>query len=116
MAMIEKKKDKTEVAEKKEQKIKYRAYPDISTYVDYAKRTVEVEIALPGVAKDQISLKALPTWFYINAPRDEIEYTANYSWGVEIVPEKTTAKYYNGLLKITAHIKDPLESAKEIEF
>jgi HSP20 family molecular chaperone IbpA len=116
MAMIEKKKEKSEVTEKKEQKIRYRAYPDISTYVDYERRTVEVEISLPGVSKDQISLKALPTWFYINAPRDEIEYTANYSWGVEIVPEKTTAKYYNGLLKITAHIKDPLESAKEINF
>ncbi len=116
MAMIEKKKDKSEVAEKKEQKIRYRAYPDISTYVDYEKRTVEVEISLPGVAKDQISLKALPTWFYINAPRDEIEYTANYSWGIEIVPEKTKAKYFNGLLRITAYIKDPLESAKEINF
>ena len=114
--MIEKKKEKAEVKEHKEQKIRYRAYPDISTYVDYSKRTVEVEIALPGVAKDNISLKALPTWFALNAPRDEIEYCANYSWGVEIVPEKTTAKYYNGLLKVTAHIKDPLDGAKEIKF
>ena len=71
MAMIEKKKEKADVTEK-EQKIRYRAYPDISTYVDYSKRTVEVEIALPGVAKDEISLKALPTWFALNAPRDEI--------------------------------------------
>ncbi len=116
MAMIEKKKDKSEVAEKKEHKIKYRAYPDISTYVDYSKRTVEIEIALPGVSKENISLKALPTWFSLSAPRDEIEYAANYSWGVEIQPEKTTAKYYNGLLKITAHIKDPLSGAKEIKF
>ena len=116
MAMIEKKKEKTEVTEKTENKIRYRAYPDISTYVNYNKRTVEVEIALPGVNKDHISLKALPTWFALSAPRDEIEYAANYSWGVEIKPEKTTAKYYNGLLKITAFIKDPLDGAKEINF
>ena len=116
MAMIEKKKEKAEIAEKTEQKIKFRAYPDISTYVDYSKRTVEVEISLPGVSKENISLKALPTWFSLNAPRDEIEYTANYSWGVEIVPNKTTANYYNGLLKVTAHIKDPLDGAKEITF
>jgi HSP20 family molecular chaperone IbpA len=116
MAMIEKKKGKDEVSEQREQKIRYRAYPDISTYVDYSKRTVEVEISLPGVSKEHISLKALPTWFYIRAPRDEIEYTANYSWGVEIAPEKTKAKYYNGLLKITAYIKDPLDGAKEINF
>lgn len=114
--MIEKKEDKSEVTEKKESKIKYRAYPDISTYVDYADRTVEVEICLPGVSKDNISLKALPNWFYVNAIRDEIEYTANHSWGVEIVPDKTTASYNNGLLKVTAHIKDPLDGAKEILF
>lgn len=116
MAMIEKKKEKADVVKPEEQKVRYRAYPDISTYVNYAKRTVEVEIALPGVNKDNISLKALPTWFSLNAPRDEIEYTANYSWGVEITPEKTKANYYNGLLKITAFIKDPLDGAKEITF
>lgn len=116
MAMIEKRKEQSEVTEKKESKIKYRAYPDIYTYVDYDDRTVKVEIALPGVSKKNISLKALPNWFYINATRDEIEYTANYSWGVEIVPNKTTASYNNGLLKVTAHIKDPLDGAKEITF
>jgi HSP20 family molecular chaperone IbpA len=116
MAMIEKKKEKGEIEEKQKSEIKYRAYPDISTYVDYSNRTVNVEISLPGVSKDDISLKALPSWFFISAPRDEIEYTANYSWGVEIVPEKTTAKYNNGLLKVTAHIKDPLDGAKEISF
>jgi len=114
MAMIEKKKD--EIEEKKDVKVRYRAYPDISTYVDYDKRQVKVEITLPGVNKERISLKALPSWFYINATRDEIEYTANHSWGAEIVPDKTVANYNNGLLKITAYIKDPLDGAKVITF
>lgn len=114
MAMIEKKEVAGTVAEKPT--IRYRAYPDISTHVDYKNRTVEVEIALPGVSKENISLKALPNWFALTATRDEIEYAANHSWGVEISPNKTTAKYFNGLLKITAHIKDPLDGAKEITF
>lgn len=114
MAMIEKKKD--EIEEEKENKVRYRAYPDISTYVDYNNRKVKVEISLPGVSKENISLKALPNWFYINANRDEIEYTANHSWGAEIVPEKTVALYNNGLLKITANIKDPLDGAKVVTF
>jgi HSP20 family molecular chaperone IbpA len=116
MAMIEKKKENAELSEQKKSAIKYRAYPEIYTNINYDNRTVEVEISLPGVSKNNISLKALPTWFSINAEREEIEYTANHSWGVEIVPNKTTAKYYNGLLKITAHIKDPLDGAKEITF
>jgi HSP20 family molecular chaperone IbpA len=114
MAMIEKKKD--EIEEKKEEKIRYRAYPDISTYVDYNKRLVKVEIILPGVNKENISLKALPAWFFIDATRGEIQYTANHSWGAEIVPNKTEAIYNNGLLKITAHIKDPLDGAKVVTF
>lgn len=114
--MIEKKKENEEIAKPEEQKVRYRAYPDISTYVNYEKRTVEVEISIPGVKKENITLKALPTWFSLNAPREEIEYTANYSWGVEIAPEKTKAKYYNGLLKITGYIKDPLDGAKEVTF
>jgi len=52
----------------------------------------------------------------LSAPRDEIEYCANYSWGVEIEPTKTKATYKNGLLKITAHIKDPLYGAKVVTF
>ena len=114
MAMIEKKEEKGTVAEKSE--IRYRAYPDISTQVNYKDRTVEVEISLPGVSKENISLKALPNWFALNATRDEIEYAANHSWGVEISPTKTTAKYFNGLLKVTAYLKDPLDGAKEITF
>ena len=112
MAMIEKKETAGTVAEKAQ--IRYRAYPDISTYVNYENRTVEVEIALPGVSKENILLKALPNWFSLTATRDEIEYAANHSWGVEVSPTKTTAKYFNGLLKITAHIKDPLDGARRL--
>ena len=44
-----------------------------------------------------------------------MQYNANQSFGVEIVPEKTEAKYDHGLLHITAYMRDPLDDAKEIE-
>jgi len=99
-----------------EQKSIYRINPDVSIDVDYNHRTINIEMALPGVAKKDILLKILPTWFHIQARREDIEYSGSYNFGTIVVPEKTTAKYSNGLLKIQAHIKNPLDDAKLIEF
>jgi len=43
-----------------------------------------------------------------------MQYCANQSFGVEVVPEKTQAKYENGLLRIKAFIKDPMDAAKSV--
>jgi len=94
----------------------YRAYPDMERSVDYPTKTITIEVSLPGVKKDAIHLKVLPTWFHLKAQRGRMEYSANPSFGVEVIPEKTTAKYENGLLLIIAHIRDPLDSAKEVQF
>jgi len=100
-----------------EENIIYKIYPDIYRHINYYERAVEIEVSLPGVKKEDIVLKALPNWFHITAKRQDInaEYTANYNFGVETVPEKTTAEYFNGLLKIHATIMDPLEKAKEVK-
>jgi len=105
-----------EQSENGEQKFIYRINPDISIDVDYNQRNINIEIALPGVAKKDIQLKILPEWFHIQANREEIEYSGSYNFGTTVVPEKTTAKYANGLLKIQTHIKNPLDDAKLIEF
>ena len=115
MTMIEKTNENI-VEKDKKSTIRYRAYPDIHRYNDHDKKTIEIEISLPGVEKEEIKLKALDGWFKIEARRDDLLYSANYSWGAEIVPNKTEAKYHQGLLKITAYIRDPLDGAKEITF
>ncbi|QEE14194.1 Hsp20/alpha crystallin family protein [Promethearchaeum syntrophicum] len=97
-----------------ENKIYYRVFPDMTSRLDYENRKIEVEVSLPGVSKQNIELKVLPTWFHLKANRNHIEYGANQCFGKNVVPEKTTAKYENGLLKITAHIKDPFDGAREI--
>ena len=66
-----------------------------------------ISAELPGVAKEDIRLKALNGWFNLSAQRGQMDYAANQNWGKEIVPEKTTAKYNNGLLSITAFIRNP---------
>jgi len=114
MTMVEKQEEK--VQQGQESKTKYRVFPDIYRDIDYDSQTVEVEIALPGVSKNNISLKALPNMFQISASRDEIEYCGNSGWGAEVVPDKTTAEYKEGLLKIHAKIRNPLDDAKTFKF
>jgi len=105
----------TAVKTEKVDEVIYQAFPDMERVVNYKEKTVEFEISIPGVQKDNIKLKVLPTWFHLEARRGRMEYNANQSFGVEIVPEKTRAKYDNGLLSIKAFIRDPLDDAKEVQ-
>lgn len=116
MALVENTKSKAMEEKKDEQsEIYYRAFPDMKRRINYDERKVEFEVSMPGVEKTNIILKALPTWFHLIGNRGHMQYSANQSFGVEIVPEKTVAKYNNGLLHITAFIRNPLDSAKKIE-
>jgi len=114
MEVVEKKKEELKENDGKDQ-IRYRVHPDIYKNLNYAEKKVDIEVALPGVKKENIRLKALPTWFKLSAKRNTIEFAANSSFGIEIIPDKTTAEYSNGLLKIHAIVKNPLDSAVEVE-
>jgi HSP20 family molecular chaperone IbpA len=116
MALVENKQSEAmeEQKEQKDNEIYYRAYPDMRRRINYDDKTIRFEVALPGVKKENIVLKALPTWFHLTAKRGHMEYSANQAFGNEVVPEKTTAKYENGLLEIVAHIRNPMDDAKEL--
>jgi HSP20 family molecular chaperone IbpA len=103
-----------ESKENKEDDDQYWILPDVTREIDYDNNKVELEIALPGVKEDQICLKVLPDWFNLIAKRDKQEYRANSGFGTEIVPEKTTAEYFNGLLKIHGVIHNEMDDAKRI--
>jgi HSP20 family molecular chaperone IbpA len=118
MAIVETKSKDIKNAENgevdEENKIYYRVFPDMTSSIDYENRKIEIEVSLPGVSKENIELKVLPTWFHLKANRNHLGYGANQCFGKKVIPEKTTAKYSNGLLKITAHIKDPFDGARKI--
>lgn len=103
---------KEDVTDQEEQ---YWILPDVSREVDYNKNKVDLEIALPGVKEDQICLKILPDWFNLIAKRDKFEYRANSGFGSEVIPEKTTAEYSNGLLKIHLIIHNRLDDASNVK-
>jgi HSP20 family protein len=68
---------------------------------------LKVEMELPGVNKKDISLDMRKDSFCVSAPRgEETEFSGCYMLAHEISPEKTEARYENGLLRIFAPIKD----------
>lgn len=112
-------KDRSETCKKaeeteKEKKKRSWILPDVYRETDYSTNQVYIEIAMPGAKEDSICLKVLPDWFNLTADRGDFEYRANAGFGAEIVPNKTTAEYSEGLLKIHAQIRSPLDEAKTI--
>lgn len=68
---------------------------------------LKVEMELPGVNKKDISLDMRKDSFCVSAPRGEdTEFSGCYMLAHDIHPEKTEAKYENGLLRIFAPLKD----------
>lgn len=89
--------------------------PDVCSYYDDNDTKLIVEVSLPGVKKEDISLKMLEDSLSLSAPRDDMQYVTTLAMCCPIVPEKTEAKYENGLLKIIAPFKDEMENAHEIK-
>jgi HSP20 family molecular chaperone IbpA len=64
-----------------------------------------VDVELPGVDKQSITLDMRKDSFCVNATRDDIEYAGCYMLAHEVEPEKTEARFESGLLKITSPIR-----------
>jgi HSP20 family molecular chaperone IbpA len=89
--------------------------PDVCSYFDDDDSHLIIEASLPGVKKEDISLKLLEDSLFLSAPRDDIKYVATLAMCCPIVPGKTEAKYENGLLRIRAPFKDAMDGAVEIK-
>jgi len=107
MALIEKS------VEKPTTQPKYKIIPKYGVYTEEQK--IKLQVALPGVKKDAISMKALEDYFILRAPRDDIEYALDLDFGYNIEPEKTVSNYYEGLLTVEFKLYNPLEHAYEVK-
>jgi HSP20 family molecular chaperone IbpA len=68
---------------------------------------IKIELELPGVDKNAISLDMRRDSFCVSAPRGEdTEYSGCFMLAHEVVPEKAEAKFESGLLRIFAPFKD----------
>lgn len=96
-----------------EEKIKIS--PIIRAYSDEKHEKLDIEVELPGVEKNNIDLKIHDDSFYLTAPRENVVYVANYATCCPVDPEKATAKYKNGLLKIEVPFLEMREKHIKVE-
>jgi len=75
---------------------KFKMAADVCSYVDDERKNLNLEISIPGVKKEDIKLKLLSAFC---CPVDA---------------KDATAKYENGVLKITVPFRDPMEGAHDV--
>lgn len=89
---------------------RYRITPKYGVYTEDDK--VILQVAIPGVQKDAIEMKALKDFFTLRAERGENSiYALDLDFGVKIEPEKTTSTYEEGLLRLEFQRFKPLDHA-----
>lgn len=93
---------------------KVRITPEACAYADSEHSTLNLEITIPGVKKEDINVKMHEDSFYLSAPREDIEYVSALAFCCPVKPEAAKVKYEEGLLKIEVPFKDPMEDAVQL--
>jgi HSP20 family molecular chaperone IbpA len=100
----------TQINETEKNISKNRITPKYGVYTEEDK--VILQVAIPGVQKDAIRMKAMKDFFTLRAERGEDSiYMLDLDFGVKIEPEKTTSSYEEGLLRLEFQRYKPLDHA-----
>lgn len=89
--------------------IQHRIVPRYGTYLE--KDKVVLQIALPGVKKEDIQMKALKDYFSLKAQRGTTLFSLDLDFGIDIEPDQTKSQYEEGLLRVEFKRYNPLEHA-----
>ena len=95
-----------------EDKLKMAA--DVCSYVDEEKHSINLEICIPGIKKEDIHLKMRDDSFSLFAPRKDFDYVAAAAFCCPVMPDAAQASYENGVLKVAVPLKDPMSGARVV--
>jgi HSP20 family molecular chaperone IbpA len=82
--------------------------PEIFVTHDDKDEGLVIEAALPGVAKENVSLTLGDAHFCLTGERDDARFDGCYQLAHEIDNHQADAKLENGLLRIHVPFKEPL--------
>ena len=91
---------------------RYRVTPNYSAWM--VGNEFVIQVAIPGVARESIKMKALRDLFYLRAGRDNIEYALDLDLNFDINPKQVTANYVEGLLRVAFKRMNPLDEAYNV--
>ncbi len=79
--------------------------PDVLTYVDENENIFMVEVALPGISKDDIKLKVSDHCLLVLADGIDVVYSKYIPFIYPVNPTKARASYEHGMLRIRVPLR-----------
>jgi len=89
--------------------------PEVCVFSDENLETMNIQIELPGVNKDNIDLHFYEDGFYVVARGENTKYMGSYSLIFPVEPDKAIANYANGLLTVNVPYRKPFQPGVKVK-
>lgn len=95
-------------------KAKRRIAADVCSFIGDEDGHLHLEMMLPGVKKEAVTLRMRDDSFFLSASGESMEYVTTSAFCCPVDSGKATAEFMEGLLKIVVPFKDPMEGTIDI--